>query len=198
MENENEYLAFIGNQLVIRGNLAEVVIHCKKQRETGASERVAIFNDSTGQVRDYDTSGTESEVLSRLRLPEKSAPAKGPGRPKLGVVSREVGLLPRHWQWLSEQRGGASAALRRLVEHARKHESGQSIARRAVDAAHRFMWDIAGDQPNFEQATRHLFAFQLDAFSDCIKEWPSDIVEQLHRYRDRAALGLAQDSENTS
>lgn len=114
---------------------------------------------------------------------------RGPGRPKLGVVCREVSLLPRHWEWLAEQRGGASATLRRLVEGAKKSESREAVARRAVEAAHRFMWDLAGDEPGFEEATRSLFAMDFDLFEKQTSGWPAAIRDQLARYIENARAG---------
>ncbi|MEZ4265901.1 MAG: DUF2239 family protein [Myxococcota bacterium] len=193
---QHDFVAFAGTTLVARGALPEVAIAAKRAHEACASERVVVYDGASGAVHDVDLFGSEAEVIERLariaaaaeraaaRAAERAAePAKrrGPGRPALGVVSREVTLLPRHWEWLGGQRGGASAALRRLVDAARKASAPDDEARRAVEAAYRFMVDIAGDAPGFEEASRALFARDLPAFTERIAEWPADVREQLGR-----------------
>ncbi|MFY0534142.1 DUF2239 family protein [Nannocystis pusilla] len=55
---------------------------------------------------------------ARPRLAAEEPPARtGPGRPKLGVVSREVSLLPRHWEWLERQPSGSR---RRCADSSRR------------------------------------------------------------------------------
>ena len=201
MTDENLYVAFEGVELLGRGPLPEVASICFHRDGGDPNQRIAVYEDQSGRVIDVDLSGSESEVLARLSNPPPviskagDEPAKvsgatalkrrGPGRPKLGVVSREVSLLPRHWSWLADQRGGASASLRRLVEQAKKNESPEALRRRVVDAAHRFLWDIAGDQPNFEELSRALYAGDLENVASCSAGWPKGIVEQLGRYLDR-------------
>jgi len=137
-----------------------------------------IFEDQTGRQVDFDLRGTTAQVLARA-MPV-SAPA-GPGRPKLGVTAREVSLLPRHWEWLAQQPNGASAALRRLVDQARKCEPGEQQARRAIEAASRFLTAIAGNLPGYEEATRALYARDAGRFEDLIREWPPDIRRHTQR-----------------
>jgi hypothetical protein len=131
-----------------------------------------IFEDQTGRQEDFDLRGPLAEVLARLAKP---APPPGPGRPKLGVVSREVSLLPRHWAWLQEQQGGASAALRRLVDLARKREPGKERARRSKEATYSFMTAIAGNLPDYEEATRALYVGDGAGFAQRIAAWPADV-----------------------
>ena len=94
------------------------------------------------------------------RPARRTAPApRGPGRPKLGVVAREITLLPRHWEWLAQQTGGASVAIRKLVDEARRATATTAIASAsAQEAAYRFMSAMAGNLPHFEEAIRALFA----------------------------------------
>ncbi len=185
------FVAFAGTSVIARGGLAEMVLRSKGRFDGGEDQRIALYDDDTGRVVDVDLGGSETAVLARLGdhpaagESPKANSQRGPGRPKLGVVSREVSLLPRHWSWLAEQRGGASAALRRLVDTARKQNTAEAQARRAIEAGHRFMWDIAGDLPDFEEASRALFAQDFDAFDDLIVTWPAGIREQLRRFTDR-------------
>ena len=100
----------------------------------------------------------------RLRTKYRAAAPRGPGRPKLGVVAREITLLPRHWDWLAQQKGGASVAIRKLVDEARRvNEDGDRI-RLAQEAAYRFMSAMAGNRPHYEEAIRALFAADSASF----------------------------------
>ena len=124
----------------------------------------------------------------------------GPGRPRLGVVAREVTLLPRHWDWLNDQPGGASAALRRLVDQARKANAGRDRIRRAQEATYRFMSAMAGDEPGFEEATRALFAGRPAVFDALTDAWPPDVRDHSRKLAapafaaDNAQVGQASDS----
>lgn len=196
-------VAFAGHELIARGGPVEVVLAAKRlqERQRDCDARIAIIDDRTGGPIDVDYSGDEAEVAQRLReqLGLHRAPAgvtagetdaaparRGPGRPRLGVVSREVSLLPRHWEWLSKQRGGASASLRRLVEAARKQHAADDERRHAVEVVHRFMWDMAGNLPGFEEASRALFAHDFAAFEARIADFPVGLQVQLMRFVDRA------------
>ncbi|OZA80746.1 MAG: hypothetical protein B7X77_02015 [Caulobacter sp. 39-67-4] len=113
---------------------------------------------------------------------EDAAAPRGRGRPRLGVVSREVTLLPRHWDWLAAQPGGASVALRKLVEAARRQGEGPERIRRSREAAYRFATAMAGDRAGFEAAMRALFAGDDAAFEARLVDWPADIAAQLRTY----------------
>jgi hypothetical protein len=166
--------AFAGHRLLARGPAAEVVAAVKIATEAG--ETVLTFDDATGRVVDLDLRGDLAVVLARL-TPATEPEKRGPGRPKLGVTAREVTLLPRHWDWLSGQPGGASVALRKLVEGALKEAEGPDRARRAKEAAYRFMTAIAGDLPGYEEATRMLFAGDWTAFDAAVEGWPEGVRE---------------------
>lgn len=163
------FTAFAGHRIVARGTRAQIAPALLTLDETN----VLIFSDDTGRETDLDLSGGADAVAARY--PE----ATGRGRPKLGVVAREITLLPRHWDWLATQRGGASAALRRLVEEASRGDD--AVMRR--DTTYRFCSALAGDLPGFEEAMRHLYAGRDAAFRAAIEAWPPDIAAHALRLR---------------
>jgi uncharacterized protein len=174
------FVAFAGTRRVAAGTLAEAAAGARRALESDEAVGVLVFDTLTGDVVDLDLRGTQAEVLARYTRSEPVAARRG--RPKLGVVAREVTLLPRHWEWLASQPGGASVALRKLVEAARKlgAEAGSTWAR--VEAAYRFMSAMAGDLPGFEDAARALFASDLNDLRRRIVDWPPDIRGQLLRH----------------
>jgi hypothetical protein len=171
MEEERTYTVFAANRLIASGPLDTVLPRLKTWTHRNASALPLIFDDQTGKQVDFDLRGSAEEALARA-LP---APSTGPGRPRLGVVSREVSLLPRHWEWLEDQPNGASAALRRLVDEARKHEPEKQRKRRAQAAAGRALSALAGDLPDYEEASRALYAGDRDRFASLIRTWPADV-----------------------
>jgi uncharacterized protein len=175
MERSASYTVFAGHTHVISGDWASIVKMTKYHLD-GGGEPVLIFDDETGQQLDVDFSGSMEDVLRRAGAGE--SPKPGPGRPKLGVVSREVSLLPRHWEWLAEQPNGVSAALRRLVDDARKRTPR---SRRLRDAAYRFIWAVAGNFENAEEAIRALYAKEDVRLEQLMSEWPSDVREHVLR-----------------
>jgi hypothetical protein len=146
---------------------------------TDAQEPTVVFDDATGRVVHLDLRGTAEEVARRYAVDEHQHPEplqpRRPGRPKLGVVGREVTLLPRHWAWLGAQRGGASATLRRLVETARREAVGEDAVRQAQDAAYRFMNVLAGDHAGYEEAVRALYAGDRPRFLAESEPWSEDL-----------------------
>lgn len=143
-----------------------------KDRSQGGG--LLVFDNETGRQIDLDTRGTPEEISVRYD-DQSSAEPRGRGRPRLGVVAREVTLLPRHWDWLGLQPGGASVALRKLVEEARRASGDRDRVRAAQDAAYRFISAIAGNLPGFEEASRALFAYDRRRFGDLIAGWPEDV-----------------------
>ena len=185
--------AFAATRRIASGAVADVALKAKRVVDRG--ESVLIFDDATAQPVEIDFRGSAADVRRRLgdaapAMPEVKADAepRGPGRPKLGVVAREVTLLPRHWEWLSAQPGGASVALRKLVEDARRLNAGKDRARAAREVTYRFMSAMAGNFPNFEEATRALFAGDAARFSEMTAAWPTDIRDHVMRL---AGDGLA-------
>jgi hypothetical protein len=167
--------AFDGHRHLMSGPLHEVARAVRRAAEGGAAGPLLIFDDATGRVVDVDMRGAEEEMMARLSPATPLAEPRRRGRPKLGVVAREVTLLPRHWEWLNAQPGGASVALRRLVDDARRSGATEDRARAAREAAYRFMHAVAGDLPGFEEAARALFAGDRARFSACVGEWPQDV-----------------------
>lgn len=178
MSQTAHFTAFEGTRLIASGPLAEVALAVKVASAGDAVASILIFEDATGRAIDLDLRGTDADIVARLpdqnREPA-AEPPRGRGRPKLGVVAREVTLLPRHWDWLAAQPGGASVALRRLVDAARRASGERDRTRRAQDAAYHFMSAMAGNLPNFEEAARALFAADRRRFASLIAAWPEDI-----------------------
>jgi hypothetical protein len=186
MEPTPTLSAFAGDRLVGSGPLPTVLAAARAWLDREERAPLLIFDDQTGRAVDFDLRGRLDEVLARA-LPPAGAPR--PGRPRLGVVGREVSLLPRHWEWLEQQPNGISAALRRLVDEARKHEPGRQRARALRDATSRIMTAIAGDRPGFEEATRALFAGDRRGFERQVSAWPADLRRYLlRRLREAARL----------
>src|SRR5271169_3250679 len=162
MSQHPNVVAFAGEHCIASGDLARVARAARKFAAAGGHKPILAFDAATGEQIDLDLRGTDEDQPSRRsaaaargRIEEEP---RGPGRPKLGVVAREVTLLPRHWQWLAAHPGGASVALRRLVDDARRADGGKTQTRLAVGAAYRFLHGIAGDFQGFEEASRALFA----------------------------------------
>ena len=178
MDEIRTYTAFVGQTLIASGPLEMMLPAVKVRFDRDASALFLIFEDQSGRQVDFDLRGAVDEVVARA-LP---APARtGPGRPKLGVVSREVSLLPRHWDWLESQPNGASAALRRLVDEARKRDPGKERARLATEAAGRILSAMAGNLPGYEEASRALYTANRAHFEELILDWPGDIRAYIQR-----------------
>ncbi len=197
--DDDQYTAFSGDRRVVSGSLRETLAETKRQLDRGEVEQLLIFADASGKEVDFDFRGTLDDVLEREA---PLAPVR-PGRPKLGVVSREISLMPRHWEWLEQQPSGASAALRRLVEEARKRDPEGERARLAVEATSRTMTALAGDRPNYEEASRALFARDELRLHALIADWPTDVRAHLTRLvlgsmRAPAPDAAAGDAESAS
>lgn len=177
-----ECIAFEGARRLAAGSRIDVARKVKQAIDRGARGSVLVFDARTSAPVDFDLRGDVDDVVrrERVRAERRAAPApRGPGRPKLGVVAREVTLLPRHWDWLADQPGGASVALRRLVERARHEDAGPQRRRQAQESAYRFMLALAGDRPRYEEATRALFAGDRARFERLVAGWPAGIRAHL-------------------
>ena len=193
--NSGPYIAFDVDRCLASGDLREVARAAKHALERRKDASILVFDDSSGPV-EIDYRGTVEDVLARL--PESASAAapveeglpstpRGPGRPKLGVVAREVTLLPRHWEWLAEQRGGASVALRRLVDDARRANKDKDRIRQAQEAAYRFIAAMGENKPHYEEVSRALFAGDAERFETWTANWPADVRDHA-RHLARAAF----------
>ncbi|MFC4276473.1 DUF2239 family protein [Achromobacter aloeverae] len=193
------FTSFDGYRRLASGSIERAAVALKEALDSGAAGPLLLFDDSNGRTIDIDTRGGTADVVARLEghpvvvaqaAAAQAAPAesdeppaqpRGRGRPKLGVVAREVTLLPRHWEWLAAQPGGASIALRKLVEEARRSGGEKARLRKAREAAYHFMLAIGGDLPGFEEASRALFADDREGFAARISAWPADVRDHALR-----------------
>lgn len=191
LDEPQRYTGFLGQRMVASGGLLEVALELQALAEGGASEPAIVIDDATGDAVDLSLHGSPADLRERLAAhPAGGAAAEGsprkPGRPKLGVVPREVTLLPRHWEWLERQPASASATLRRLIDQARQDSEAGGRARVARDAAYRFMHVMAGDLPGFEEAIRALFGGDWERIRRETEGWPDDIRAHARRLVARA------------
>jgi len=190
--------AFEGFQCIASGDLEHVAIKTKEILDRGEHAPVLIFDDATSELVEIDFRGSVNDVQKRIaaRIAKEaqstdsassnSKSQPGPGRPKLGVVAREVTLLPRHWDWLNRQPGGASVTLRKLVDEARRASDSKNRIRQSQDVTYRFMMAIAGNLPDFEEATRALFAGDRKRFERLIESWPVGVRDHSRKISSEA------------
>src|SRR5258706_7491586 len=192
--------AFEGVRRIASGAHKDVAIVVKALIDRGEAAPVLIFDDETSRPVEFDLRGSVDDVAARLTSPAadegsqgenaQDASPRGRGRPKLGVVAREVTLLPRHWEWLNGQSGGASVALRKLVDAARLASEDKDRMRHAQEATYRFMTAMAGNLPGYEEATRALYASDRARFDDLTAAWPADVRDHARKLSG-AAFGEA-------
>ncbi|WP_426286081.1 DUF2239 family protein [Luteibacter sp. E-22] len=179
------YTAFLDHRRLVAGPLAVVAERCKIVLDGDPGATPLVYDDSTGGPVDIDYRGTVHDVLARLPGSDP-ATKRGPGRPKLGVVAREVTLLPRHWEWLASQPGGASVALRRLVEVASRDGAPADRVRQAREAVDRVMSALAGNLPGYEEASRAFHRHETERFEALTQEWPEDVRDYVRVLAARA------------
>ncbi|CAN5320748.1 DUF2239 family protein [soil metagenome] len=208
IERNSLCTSFAGSRMIATGNLLEVAVQTKRSLDAGEKETILIFDDETSNQIEIDFRGQVEALKNRLNQQSTTAQplineigdstdstnnsdriessARGRGRPKLGVVAREVTLLPRHWEWLNQQPGGASVALRKLVEDAKRANVYKDERRAAQDSTYRFISAMAGNQAGFEEATRALFAADSSRFFQKIESWPPDITAHVKKISTKA------------
>ena len=188
---------FQGTQRLLQADRLAVLRYLQNHEELhpqGGGAPLWVFDDHTGERLDVNwrrelaqhaaipTSPTApiSNASATNTATDPIAPStRAVGRPKLGVVSREVTLLPRHWDWLARQPGGASVALRKLVQSAMRDGGSAEAQRRATEAAYRFMSIVCGDLPQYEEVSRALFAGDLARVEALAADWPTDVAAHL-------------------
>jgi hypothetical protein len=182
------HVAFAGDTLLAYDGLPVVALAVRRALDRGESRPIVVMDAVTAQVVDLDLRGTDDEIVARLAPASPATEANGaatrgtgPGRPRLGVVSREVSLLPRHWDWLKMQRGGASASLRRLVEDASRNSGGRDRLAAAQEAVDRYLRVMAGDRPHYEEALRAFYARRDADLGAHVATWPTDVRAHLDR-----------------
>lgn len=173
-------VAFEGSRLLTTGAAGDIALDVKRALEDPRREPVLLFDIETSEQIDLALDGSEAEVAARYAPAEPPA-TRTRGRPRLGVVAREITLLPRHWEWLNAQPGGASVALRRLVDEARRRNDGRDRQRVARESVYRFIAAMAGNRPGFEEAARALFAGEAERFDAIVDEWPADVRDHTRR-----------------
>lgn len=189
---EHTWIAFAQHKQIALGAPRDVAARVKAFTDAQPDVPLVVLDASSSHTIELDLRGSLATVLKRLPEPATEAPSptdampRGPGRPKLGVVAREVTLLPRHWNWLGTQPGGASVALRKLVEQAQRASQAADRQRVATESAYRFMHAMAGNEKGFEEASRALFGGQLDRLKEVVAKWPRDV-----RYHLLTLAGLA-------
>lgn len=184
------WIAFDRDRCLARGAPERVAAAVWRHLDANPDGQPLTFDAVTGHPVEIDLRGTLAETLARLPAAGDSALSaaalapmtavegglpRGRGRPRLGVVPREVTLLPRHWSWLADQPGGASVALRKLVENAIRENRALDALRSGREALFRFMNAMAGNAPGFEAAVRALFAGDRSGYEAALAQWSPDI-----------------------
>lgn len=167
-------IAFLAHRRVAQGSRDEVLAALRAHADGAMA---IVFEQDSGTRVELDLRPDDSAAETSA----DEAPARGVGRPKLGVVAREVTLLPRHWDWLSRQPGGASVALRRLIDEARRNYAERDSVRAAREAAYRVMSLLGSELPGFEEASRSLFAGEHARFDSYVSDWPADLAQYVRQ-----------------
>ncbi len=192
---DKRWIAFVGDHCLAYGAMRDVATRVKLRVDADPDAQILVFDAQESTPIELDLRGSLDAVLARLPAVEAvadpvtaqdQAPARSPGRPKLGVTAREVTLLPRHWEWLAGQSGGASVALRKLVEQAMRANADMDRLRLMRESTYRFMTAMAGNAPGHEEAVRALFAGDGEKLKSTIKDWPTDIRAHVLRLLETA------------
>jgi len=178
-------IAFAGTELLAQGSPSHVAHAVRMRLDQDDHAPICVLDADTSAPIDFVLQGTPDEVAAmaeqQYAATDDQAPARRRGRPRLGVTAREITLLPRHWDWLAAQPGGASVTIRKLVDTARKASAGSDAIRVTQDSTHRFLYTVAGDYPGFEEVARALYAWDRTHLGELLSAWPEDIVAHAHR-----------------
>ena len=179
------WIAFAQTRCLAIGTPVEVAVAVKIFTDTQPEVSVLAFDAVSSRPVEIDLRGSLDEVLARLPPPavtlESTPETRSVGRPKLGVVPKEITLLPRHWEWLASQPGSASVVLRKLLEQAMRASGDTDRVRQTQEATYRFMQAMAGNAVGYEEASRALFAGDLAAFREHTATWAQDVREHALR-----------------
>lgn len=185
MDKIETYTAFDNTSIIAHGSLRDVILKTKKILGKSENSSFLIFSDSTGKTIDFNFQGTEKEILKRLEIFVSNSDEKielaRPGRPKLGVISREISLLPRHWEWLATQSSGASSSIRNLIEDAIKKSTSKVSLKQQQEKVYRVMTTLAGDLDGYEEAIRSLYKRDRESFIKFTKGWSKDLRSYLEK-----------------
>lgn len=188
MNSKENYFVFVGDRILTEGSLSEVAFTVRQYHRDKSGDNPLIFNSHSGRQTDVDMTLSDGAFTERYSLDRESdanpgdeVAQRGRGRPRIGVVGREVTLLPRQWEWLETRRGGVSAALRRLIDEARKTSGDEDRQRESQDRTHNLMMALGGNRPGFEEACRALYSNNEARFRAEIRGWPKDIVRVIRR-----------------
>ncbi len=176
MNTSQRYTSFAGHKHLATGDLKTLLTDTYAFIKQHGEEGILIIDNQSGRQLDFNFHGSLEDLLSTALPPE---PKKGPGRPRLGVVNGEISLLPRHWEWLQRQPQSASGTIRRLIETAIKNTSPEEKVKETVDAAGKFLWIIGGNLPDFEEASRAIYAQKWHILDAVTAAWPEDIRNHL-------------------
>ncbi|AXI04254.1 DUF2239 family protein [Aquirhabdus parva] len=179
---QSSYTVFNHQRRIATGELVQIASQVQHVMTTDPQAQILAFADDTGIQTDVNWFDVPKPLEpSAVAQVSEAEPPRKAGRPKLGVVAREITLLPRHWEWLNQQSGGASVALRKLVEDARRANEGKDRIKRAQEATYRVMTAMAGNEVGFEEALRALYAGNQVQFKQIVQAWPVDIQTYLNQ-----------------
>lgn len=180
-------IAFSGDIKISSGPILKVAEATKKHLIKKPNSDIQIFDHDTGQFLEVDFRGSLSQVVERMKKSFiiETEKIRGPGRPKLGVVSKEITLLPKHWDWLNLQANGASGSIRKLIDEAMKRNVAKDELKRSQNSVYKFMTIMAGNYPLYEEALRAFYANDNAKFKYIITNWPKDVRDHLLKMTDQ-------------
>ena len=173
---KDTFSAYGPTSCIGQGELTDVALAAHRFLRTHPDQSALILQDSTCQIIDLDLSG--DEALLERKANHYPIRSQAPVPDSKDPITGEITLLPRHWQWLAEQGGNASATLRRLIDEARRDpkQKADNECRRRQQLTYRFCQALCGDFQGYEDALRALYAADKDSFKTHISTWPADFA----------------------